>query len=96
VLDLPNCYNGFSDAYDKSLIIGLIDEQIAVDAVPVVRCKDCNYCIFQVDISGFEDKPYTYYNECTCHHWDIDQTKYPIVDECDFCSHGERGTDEAD
>lgn len=23
---LPSCYNGFSDAYDKSCIIGLIDE----------------------------------------------------------------------
>lgn len=43
VLALPNCYNGFSDAYDKSLIIGLIDEQIVVDAVPVVRCKDCKW-----------------------------------------------------
>lgn len=27
VLDLPNCYNGFSDAYDKACIIGVIDEQ---------------------------------------------------------------------
>ena len=43
VLALPNCYNGYSDTYDKSLIIGLIDEQIAVDAVPVVRCWDCKY-----------------------------------------------------
>lgn len=43
VLALPNCYNGFSDAYDKALIIGLIDEQIVVDAVPVVRCGECKY-----------------------------------------------------
>ena len=43
VLALPNCYNGYSDTYDKSLIIGLIDEQIVVDAVPVVRCWDCIY-----------------------------------------------------
>lgn len=27
VLGLQNCYNGFSDTYDKSFIIGLIDEQ---------------------------------------------------------------------
>lgn len=40
VLALPNCDNGFSDTYDKSLIIGLIDEQ---DAVLIVRCKDCRY-----------------------------------------------------
>lgn len=27
VLDLQDCYNGFSDTYDKACIIGLIDEQ---------------------------------------------------------------------
>ena len=43
VLDLPNCYNGFSDAYGKSMIIDLVDEQPTVDAEPVVRCKDCRY-----------------------------------------------------
>ena len=42
VLDLPNCYNGFSDTYDKAMIIDLIDEQPTVDAEPVVRCKECN------------------------------------------------------
>lgn len=26
VLDLPDCYNGFSDTYDKACIIGVIDE----------------------------------------------------------------------
>lgn len=42
-LDLPNCYNGFSDTYDKALIIDIVDEQPAVDAVEVVRCKYCKY-----------------------------------------------------
>ena len=27
VEDLPNCYNGFSDTYDKACIIGVIDKQ---------------------------------------------------------------------
>lgn len=31
VLDLPNCYNGFSDTYDKACIIGLIDEQPTIE-----------------------------------------------------------------
>lgn len=43
VLDLPNCYNGFSDAYDKAMIVDLVDEQPTVDAVEVVRCKDCEF-----------------------------------------------------
>lgn len=38
ILDLPNCYNGYSDTYDKACIIDMIDEQPTVD---VVRCKDC-------------------------------------------------------
>lgn len=35
VLDLPNCYNGFSDSYDKAMIIDLVDKQPTVDAAPV-------------------------------------------------------------
>lgn len=31
VLDLPNCYNGFSDTYDKACIIDLIDEQPTIE-----------------------------------------------------------------
>ena len=38
VLDLPNCYNGYSDTYDKACIIDIIEEQPTVE---VVRCKDC-------------------------------------------------------
>ena len=36
MVTLPNYSNGLSDTYDKSLIIGLIDEQIVVDATPAV------------------------------------------------------------
>lgn len=41
--DLPDCYNGFSDAYDKSCIIGVLEELPSADVVPVVRCRDCKY-----------------------------------------------------
>ena len=40
---LPNCYNGFSDAYDKSCIIGVLEELPTIDAVPVVRCGECKW-----------------------------------------------------
>ena len=33
VEDLHDCYNGFSDTYDKACIIGLIDEQPTADVV---------------------------------------------------------------
>jgi len=43
VEDLSDCYNGFSDTYDKACIIGLIDEEPTADVVEVVRCKDCKH-----------------------------------------------------
>lgn len=55
--DLPDCYNGFSDAYDKSCIIGVLEELPSADVVPVVRCKDC-----------FHSRPDGYGLECTMHY----------------------------
>lgn len=43
VVSWENCYNGFSDTYDKAMIIDTIDEQPTIDAVPVVRCGECKY-----------------------------------------------------
>ena len=37
VLEWENCYNGFSDTYDKARIIDAIDEQPTIDAEPVRR-----------------------------------------------------------
>lgn len=31
--DLPNCYNGFSDSYDKAYIIGAIEEVPSADTI---------------------------------------------------------------
>ena len=39
ILDLRDCYNGFSDTYDKACIIGALDEIPAADVRPVVRGK---------------------------------------------------------
>lgn len=41
VEDFSNCYNGWSDTYDKAFIIGAIEEAPTIDAVSVVRCKEC-------------------------------------------------------
>lgn len=43
ILDLPNRPNGFSDMYDKALIIAYLETVPTVDAVEVVRCKDCKH-----------------------------------------------------
>ena len=43
VEDFPNCYNGWSDAYDKAFIIGAIEEQPSID---IVRCQDCKHWVY--------------------------------------------------
>ena len=79
---LQDCYNGFSDTYDKACIIGVIDEQPTIDAVPVVRCKDCEH---KVTTEDGEYNPH----DIVCAYWDSDG-----LEETDFCSYGERRTDE--
>ena len=37
--DLPNCYNGFSDTYDKAYIIGVLEE-LPPAAPRWVRCEE--------------------------------------------------------
>lgn len=37
VLEWENCYNGFSDTYDKARIIDAIDEQPTIKVEPVRR-----------------------------------------------------------
>ena len=65
VLDLPNCYNGFSDSYDKAMIIDLVDEQPTVDAEPVrhghwiitgfmaVKCSICGATQYELEDSNY-------------------------------------------
>ena len=40
VLDLHDCYNGFSDTYDKACIIGVIDEEPTIE--PEQRWIPCS------------------------------------------------------
>lgn len=82
VLDLPNCYNGYSDTYDKACIIDLIDEQPTVEP-QLIRCKECK---LWHDVRDYR---------CPFHRSGdpfIDDDGEPE----DFCSYAERRTDEAD
>ena len=56
----------------------LIQDAPAVDAVEVVRCKDCRYC---------------YYDQIYFHYWCERTTGSVLVEADDFCSYGERRTD---
>lgn len=52
VLDWQDCYNGYSDTYDKAMIIDEIEEAPTIDAEPVIRCKDCYFC-GEIDENGW-------------------------------------------
>ena len=57
-----------------------IDNALTIDAVPVVRCKDCvNYC-------GFD--------HCKNGICDVDSVSKRAVYPDDFCSYGERRSDD--
>ena len=57
-----------------------IESAPTVDAVEVVRCKKCKYCL-----------PYTN-NTNYCSHYPYREC-YVVVEENDYCSYGERKTD---
>ena len=56
-----------------------------VDAVEVVRCCDCQNCTSLIRSVDSEVLLF-------CEHW----KGHPMVDPTDFCSYGERRTDETD
>ena len=65
---LQDCYNGFSDTYDKACIIGLIDEEPTADVVPVVHGKwvfskidDMFFCTNCKNGSVRNDYPYCHW-----------------------------------
>lgn len=61
VLDLPDCYNGFSDTYDKACIIGVIDELPTIEERKKGKWikKDCDllYCS-ECDLPSLHPWPY--------------------------------------
>lgn len=59
----------------------MVEEQPTVDAVEVIRCKDCKYC----DIGSYRGN---------CNLWDDGYGALVSMD--DFCSQGERRKDETD
>ena len=71
----------YSWAYAYENVIDDIEEQPTIDAVPVVRCKDCTYC------SHFTDG----HLECRLlYNLKPVATTYCQMEENDFCSYGVR------
>lgn len=66
--DLKDCYNGFSDTYDKACIIGVLEElPSAQPEQPWISCSERlpeeNIKVLVTDEDGCIDVAYYYYNE---------------------------------
>ena len=79
-LGMPNCYNGFSDTYDKAMIVDMVDEQPTIKAIPVVRCRECKYWKTYQGIKGMKFCTYVVGAEF-------------VREPEDYCSRGERKDD---
>lgn len=72
--DLQDCYNGFSDTYDKACIVGALEE--VPSAQPgIIRCKDC------------KNSEHWYRDKRRCFLWAEDGIG--VFDD-GFCSYAER------
>lgn len=77
--------NGYKNSFDSGILyaMNLIDDQPTIDAVPVVRCKDCKFAHL------------TYDGKCKyCDAWSDDGSGEQLYLDGDFyCSFGEKVTE---
>ena len=74
--NFEQCVYGGVDSAECQIALDTISEAPTVDAVEVVRCKDCDYRVF-------DDVCKEYY--CNCVYG-----MYGAIADNDFCSYGER------
>ena len=75
-----NFCNGYKVKWTDRKVISWINHAPTIDAVPVVRCKDCENGTVCVNSKGTE------YVDCV-----LDD--YSVRKPTDFCSYGERRSD---
>lgn len=81
----PEAFNG-GYSYD-AVTVGEIDDAPTIDAVPVVRCKDCKH--YNKDVCWCN--MHSHFIDCdgyACRPWESNDWK--MFDEDDFCSDGEK------
>ena len=83
-------YNGENEyVYDTNAVLDSIDSQPTVDAVEVVRCRDCTY--WGDEDGKLQGSDGVLFARCKAHNYMIDgrHTGW-CPSENDFCSYGER------
>lgn len=101
--DLQDCYNGFSDSYDKACIIGVLEE---LPAAQQTTCKywdtESDFCTLYrpsaqpeiircKDCKHWDDVPADETQDHECHLFDGNKENIRIATPSDwFCPKGER------
>ena len=81
-----------SEVLPIDTLMMLLTQAPTVDAVEVVRCKDC--VLFDERFRTVGDETGKVYCGGYCYHWGYESGMSPNqVDGDDFCSYGERRTD---
>ena len=75
---------------EKAFLRNYVNNAPTVDAVPVVRCKDCKHCTVTCDGRVCEHALPT---KQMMDYYIYGSTILARVEADDFCSHGERRTD---
>lgn len=87
MIDADELENQFGVSDEDLLALDEIRRAPTVDAVVVVRCKEC--AEFQQKGKYYNGTPFGY-----CYHWDYEEGSSPNkVDGNDFCSYGKRRED---
>lgn len=81
------------DCQEKSSFLNEIDRTPTIDAVPIVRCKDCKHRPIDTVGKGYgEDLSFDDDYKCPCRCEDPFYSWMPLDDW--FCANGERREDE--
>lgn len=88
--DLHDCYNGFSDTYNKACIIGVIEEIASADVAPVRRGK----WVKNEELSSNHVEPIFLCSNCNNFEaWGFTEC-YPYCPNCGATMDGDGNADE--
>ena len=76
-IDMGHLRNPLESCFSERDVVDMLESRLTVDAVPVVRCKDCKHWKFAQHI-----------NDNLCHRFDGDP--WIPTEPNDFCSYGVR------
>ena len=81
---------GQACAIAHKCIVEMVKEEPAVDAVEVVRCKDCKMCML------WRKPTDTVIGDCRIRKMNSEDEEFCMVGADDFCSHGKKRSGEHD